>query len=1310
VPEEQMQSGASAEDAIPMDLAQLDILLQELQDELRGAFQDAHNAGFYINEYTTKVNALGDKLLEGLQRIVRKITAQERLKTAEGKEPTNTRTRNRERTHSMLKKLVFLMNSMQVKSGSELVFPILFDHMSFSTHRCWETNIRVPYAKILTAWQHQYKGSLHSLHHIATVAVRVGYILPAASSGKAQTLSSGWLMIPRNFQGTESNNEASMRQYVEKEMDDDMNYVYISPAGLRFASLNQALKHDNESGIRNRLDKEVARNKLEDLDTNRSMTIEFTSNHEDFMHRDMDNVFKDLPLYFYNMWVYGAKKPSTADPLAPYLLQVPFHASYGGGHQLRVQRLSIVPRVPQLEGIFIPSPEVNPHILSLIKLILFKPMHVSDDVDDRGNPVDPYKLVFRLASDSNKKRKRLVDENPYEVFPAAWNVYWEDTVLPLARSADAKLAQRKEWPTLWECKEIFLVMKSRALAKDLILSDAKFQEQFGYDPTVKLANRLTVQEYVCYMTRRVVKHLNAHGRAKTAPKTKSYAMDADAVEDPGIVRTAEGDANTDAAFEDMLDPDLDGEVRLKVGDAPVKVYHTLSDAARTKALVYQRQRITKFVRDMIDAGLLKLTANETSLSDMIDAGQLKLAARSSNDAAADSSHDETHRADQLRLKARLPSINQSLLDAQRESLAADPKAGNNNPDNASGQRCADKPGDDVSAREEPSAYWQTCTKPSAAMDCKIEDFEKSATGFVLSLEQRAVCRWFGVAMDATLKDEEQQVPLQNREQRTCLLIGAGGTGKTTVILALMLSVFCHFFPTAQDEDRYLITTFSHAQSDAISNETYRARTAHTACSYRVASLRNRDLALKTKQAEMTKRWVPKLLLIQDEISLVPAMVENMMLYRSMRARQDQGLDPAKYAQKNNLFGCTPIVLIAGDFMQMRPAMDVSLADDLDALARNGKKKVCPEHYAAQEAIMSIETVVHLKKTNRFKDAHLPAITTAMRASRPAAPMADDLLEKLRSRKIECCKADLEKNLFKHGHVVGMYWENIARSMVERAHRDARELNVPLFCMQAADQRHKKKSAAADAQLTHQLLSVYNLHKTGKLQGMLVLHESMVVRLTDVLAPKHGLVKEKLAVVLKIDLHQIDQERFNNLPAGFRQFFPEYMAKGVWVKLLKYNASPMKQHLMQEWHNQGHAGDEDGDDAGSVLFIELMHANFKIDMDVAGHTEQIEVIRWQFPLTHGMLRTAFAAQGLTLEGGVVVDLRRAGGLEDDDWWLAIYVMLSRARKLENLVLLGFTDQVESLLKRGPPANLIRVTEQLEAKAKVTLDKLMLETPQ
>ena len=89
----------------------------------------------------------------------------------------------------------------------------------------------------------------------------------------------------------------------------------------------------------------------------------------------------------------------------------------------------------------------------------------------------------------------------------------------------------------------------------------------------------------------------------------------------------------------------------------------------------------------------------------------------------------------------------------------------------------------------------------------------------------------------------------------------------------------------------------------------------------------------------------------------------------------------------------------------------------------------------------------------------------------------------------------------------------------------------------------------------------------------------------------------------------------------------------------------------------------------------------------------------------MLRTAYSAQGLTLDGGVLVDLRRAGGLEDDDW-LARHICYAgrRARKLENLILLGMTDQVEDLLRRGPPAYLRELTDKLEAKGAATLERL------
>ena len=260
-----------------------------------------------------------------------------------------------------------------------------------------------------------------------------------------------------------------------------------------------------------------------------------------------------------------------------------------------------------------------------------------------------------------------------------------------------------------------------------------------------------------------------------------------------IENIAEGAESFEPAFEDALDPDIDGEVKLKAGDAPLKVLHPLTAPQRSQALIFHRQKHTKFVRDMIAAGLLPLTSDEDALTRTTPSKRASGAAVPARD-------------EQLQLKAKVPMITQSFLDSQRACMAADTVALHRSSLGRRGDT-ADAETDGTSERlvqEDaenlpPTAHWRSFAKPSEAMARKVAEFEKSSQGFKLA-EELSACRWFGEAVDVALQEEENNVPLRNRKQHACLLIGAGGTGKTTIVLELMLEVFCRFFPARPGEE------------------------------------------------------------------------------------------------------------------------------------------------------------------------------------------------------------------------------------------------------------------------------------------------------------------------------------------------------------------------------------------------------------------------------------------------------------------------------------------------------------------------------
>ena len=76
------------------------------------------------------------------------------------------------------------------------------------------------------------------------------------------------------------------------------------------------------------------------------------------------------------------------------------------------------------------------------------------------------------------------------------------------------------------------------------------------------------------------------------------------------------------------------------------------------------------------------------------------------------------------------------------------------------------------------------------------------------------------------------------------------------------------------------------------------------------------------------------------------------------------------------------------------------------------------------------------------------------------------------------------------------------------------------------------------------------------------------------------------------------------------------------------------------------------------------------------------------MTHAMVRTSTACQGKTYDMGVLIDCaKRETGIhktDAGDYWLHMYVMLSRATTLRDIVLIRAPPA--SFLLKGPPADL------------------------
>jgi len=257
--------------------------------------------------------------------------------------------------------------------------------------------------------------------------------------------------------------------------------------------------------------------------------------------------------------------------------------------------------------------------------------------------------------------------------------------------------------------------------------------------------------------------------------------------------------------------------------------------------------------------------------------------------------------------------------------------------------------------------------------------------------------------------------------------------------------------------------------------------------------------------------------------------------------------------------------------------------------------------------------------------------------------------------------------------------------------DAQTLRTPLYVVQAAD----VSSPPMNTDMAAKLMNKANPATTGGMHGILLVHEGMHIRLLDALDLGRGLVKDAEGEVVQVVVSPLDEEHVKVARAqGADTIYLKNLPLGFWVRMKKYQSAPFSQ-ILEEFDASLTC-----DIAQDLVFIEPRTCD-------AFTFREYKVTRTGFQFSHGRVLTATACQGRTMHAGVIIDAgRHMEGWtkkENDDYWLDLYVMLSRATRLQDLLMMR-APPAETLLQ-GPPASLKKQLQKVARRTQTCRNEAM-----
>ena len=184
----------------------------------------------------------------------------------------------------------------------------------------------------------------------------------------------------------------------------------------------------------------------------------------------------------------------------------------------------------------------------------------------------------------------------------------------------------------------------------------------------------------------------------------------------------------------------------------------------------------------------------------------------------------------------------------------------------------------------------------------------------------------------------------------------------------------------------------------------------------------------------------------------------------------------------------------------------------------------------------------------------------------------------------------------------------------------------------------------------------------------------------------SLTLQAVATIMDFGFHDTDRARYLKTPAG-EMFTPRYVPSGLLVSIKGYQGCSAWESFMPLCAKHTNSSEEAEKLARSFYFLEAE--------EVVVSYSGLQIRRCGFRATNAHCLTSTASQGLTLRSGTVVDCGRQKEKDDDEWWLHLYVMLSRVTSLSDLLLVR--PPPRELLERGPPVGIAESLEKFQRRA-------------